>query len=76
MCALHVSDYMSALLCQSYSLCVPSLAAGETELHGQFDITKVDLHPSEQYKSVSPHLTVLATEQVSSGVASDGAGWP
>lgn len=36
-----------------------SLTAGETELHGQFDITKVDLHPSEQYKSVSQHQIEL-----------------
>lgn len=45
-----------------YPLCVPSLAAGETELHGQFDITKVDLHPSEQYKSVSHHHVVVITK--------------
>ena len=46
----------------SFTLCVPSLTSGETELHGQFDITKVDLHPSEQYKSVSHHHVVVVTE--------------
>ena len=49
---------MSATSTRCVTVCVlfhtlsPTLTAGETELHGQLDVTKVDLHPSEQYKSV------------------------
>ena len=28
------------------------LLSGETNLSGKFDIVRIDLHPSEQYKSV------------------------
>ena len=33
--------------------------AGETNLSGKFDIVRIDLHPSEQYKSVSKLLDKL-----------------
>lgn len=51
---------VTTCLLLAFSASFPSVCsllgpAGETELHGQFDITKVDLHPSEQYKSVSHH---------------------
>ena len=46
----------------------PPLLLGETELRGQYDITKVDLHPSEQYKSVSSTESDLSSDSQLSAV--------
>lgn len=37
---------------------------GETELPGKFDVIRIDLQPSEQYKSVSAHATLLRYDVV------------
>lgn len=40
------------------SLLLCAECAGENSLPGKYDIVKVDLQPSEQYKSVSPSYVI------------------
>lgn len=50
-CVLHLCDNSQLLFA-----CTCIQIKGETELPGKFDVIRIDLHPSEQYKSVSTHI--------------------
>ena len=56
-------------------------SAGNTELPNKFDVVRVDLQPSEQYKSVRPvvHMRIHTHNHsliyISHMHTQDGAGW-